>query len=60
MQELLQYVELIKKLTASKYSKDVLFYNVGNWYSREHYREITLEELCDFVIDIMVEKEELI
>jgi len=60
MQELLQYVELIKQLTASKYGKDVLFYDVGNWYSREHCREITLEELQDFVMDIMVEREELI
>jgi len=51
MQELLQYVELIKQLTASKYGKDVLFYDVGNWYSREHCREITLEELQDFVMD---------
>ncbi len=52
MKELLKYIELIRKIALREYEKDILFYNDGTWYSREHCKEITLEELEDFILNI--------
>lgn len=51
-QELLKYIELIREIASREYEKDILFYNEGAWYSREHCREITLDELEDFILRI--------
>jgi hypothetical protein len=51
MEELLFYVNLIKQLVCRECEKEILFYNDGEWYSREHCRNISLDELKEFVLD---------
>lgn len=51
MKELMVYVEIIKTILDSDYGKEVVFYKNGEWYSREHSRVITLDELKDYVLD---------
>jgi len=53
MQELLLYIETLKALIDTYYEKETVFYDEGKWYSREHCRNITPEELTDWVKDIL-------
>jgi hypothetical protein len=51
MEELLFYINLIRQIVCREYEKEILFYNDGEWYSREHCRNITLDELKEFVLE---------
>ena len=51
MKELMVYVEIIKTILDNDYGKEVVFYENGEWYSREHSRIITLDELKEYVLD---------
>lgn len=53
MKELLAYTELIKTIIDRYYFKEVVFYNDGEWYSREHSRHITVEELSEWLEEIV-------
>lgn len=52
MNELLAYVDIIKSILERDYGKEVVFYNNGEWYSRDHCRYLTLEELKEYVLDV--------
>lgn len=52
MQELLTYINMIKRILDRHYEKEIVFYDNGSWYSREHCREISLEELEDFLLEV--------
>lgn len=57
MKELLKYVDIIKDIINYHYEKEVVFYNNGEWYSREHSRNITLEELAIWVQELTYHEE---
>ena len=44
------YVNMIKEVLDRHYGKEVVFYNDGEWYSRDHSRNITIEELRDYLL----------
>jgi len=52
MNELLAYVNMIKKVLDRDYGKEVVFYNEGEWYSRDHSRNISLEELEAYLLKV--------
>ena len=57
-QELSAYIEIIRRIATRHYGKEIIFrQNDGTWYSREHCRCITLEELEDLIMKI-TDKEE--
>ncbi|MCE5220197.1 MAG: hypothetical protein LLF98_02720 [Clostridium sp.] len=53
MKELLLYIQTLKQIVDENYGKECVFYDEGEWYSREHSRHITPQELCDYVISIL-------
>jgi hypothetical protein len=55
MKELLLYINTLKQIIDSYYEKEVVFYNIesGTWYSREHSREISHEELTNWAWDLV-------
>ena len=58
MKELLIYVDIIRNIVTNYYEKEMLFYDKGEWYSREHCRIITTDELKDWIKDITTDEEE--
>lgn len=52
MNELLAYINMIKKLIDNDSEKETVFYNDGEWYSRSHSRNISLKELEEWVLSI--------
>jgi hypothetical protein len=52
MEELLLYIHTLKQIVDENYGKECVFYHDGMWYSRDHSRDITPQELCDYVIRI--------
>ena len=50
MKELMMYIEMIKEVLDREYGKAVVFYNEGEWYSRDHSRNISLEELREYLL----------
>jgi len=52
MNEIMAYVNMIKKVLDRSYGKEVVFYNEGEWYSRDHSRNITLEELEEYLLEV--------
>jgi hypothetical protein len=44
------YVNMIKEVLDRHYGKEVVFYNDGMWYSRDHCRNITVDELRDYLL----------
>jgi hypothetical protein len=57
MHELMTYVNIIKTILDRDYGKEVVFYDDGDWYSRDHCRNITLEELKEYILKV-TDKEE--
>lgn len=57
MNELMAYVNMIKKVLDRNYGKEVVFYDSGDWYSRDHSRNISLEELEQYLLQV-TDKEE--
>lgn len=55
MNEFMTYVAILKTAADRIYGKEVVFYDGGEWYSREHGRYITPEELAEFVIGLFTE-----
>lgn len=55
MKEFQFYIDLIKELIDSNNLKGTVYYNDGEWYSREHSRNITLEELKAMVLAVAME-----
>ena len=53
MKELILYVEALKEIICMRYEKQMAFYGEGEWYSREHGRVITSEELVNWVLEIV-------
>lgn len=53
MQELMLYVNLIKEILDRNYGKEVVFYNEGQWYSRDHSRNLTLDELREYLLQVL-------
>lgn len=51
MKELLAYVEMIKAVLDREYGKGVVFYDDGEWYSRDHSRNISIEELRKYLLE---------
>jgi len=49
MNEIMAYVNMIKKILDRYYGKEVVFYNNGEWYSRDHSRNISLKELEEYL-----------
>jgi len=52
MEELLHYVSILRNIITNHYEKEMVFYNDGEWYSREHSRNISLKELEDWIMQI--------
>jgi hypothetical protein len=52
MNELMAYVNIIKDILDRDYGKEVVFYDNGEWYSRDHSRIITTEELREYVLKV--------
>lgn len=50
MKEIMMYVNMIKEVLDRNYGKEVVFYNDGEWYSRDHCRNITVEELREYLL----------
>jgi len=50
--ELLEYVEIIKTILDRSYGKEVVFYEDGRWYSRDHCRYISIDELAEYIYDV--------
>gem|GEM_PF-4559990 len=50
MKELMAYVNMIKDVLDREYGKEVIFYSEGEWYSRDHSRNITVEELREYLL----------
>jgi hypothetical protein len=48
--ESMAYVNMIKEVLDRNYGKEVVFYNDGEWYSRDHCRRITVEELREYLL----------
>lgn len=44
------YVNMIKDVLDREYGKEVIFYSEGEWYSRDHSRNITVEELREYLL----------
>lgn len=52
MKEFMTYVAIIKEILDREYGKEVVFYDNGEWYSRDHSRKITLEELREYILEV--------
>lgn len=52
MNELMAYVDMIKTVLDRDYGKEVVFYDEGEWYSREHSRKISFEELSAYLLKV--------
>lgn len=52
MKEFQFYIFLIKELIDTNNLKGTVYYNEGEWYSRQHSRNITLDELKEMVLEI--------
>lgn len=57
MNELMAYVKALKTIIDRDHSKEMVFYDNGKWDSREHCRNLTIEELCQWALEIS-DKEE--
>lgn len=57
MQELYLYAKVLKEIIDRHYEKETVFYDMGEWYSRYHSRNLTLDELVKWVLEIS-DKEE--
>lgn len=55
MNEFDRYVSTLKRIADRHYGKEVLFYDSGEWYSRDHCRNLTTEEVCDYVFELSTE-----
>lgn len=55
MKEFQFYIDLIKELIDSNNLKGTVYYSDGEWYSREHSRNITLEELKEMTLAVAIE-----
>lgn len=53
MEEFLLYIETLKHIIDTDYGKEAVFYEEGKWYSREHCRNISPEELTEWVLRIV-------
>lgn len=51
MQETLLYAEVLKRIADIGYGKECLFYDNGDWYSRDHSRNLTHIEVCSYVME---------
>jgi hypothetical protein len=58
MEEFLLYTKTLKEIITRHYEKEMVYYDCGEWYSREHCRKITFQELCDWVLEITTLNEE--
>lgn len=56
MKEFQFYIDLIKELVDTNKLKGTLYYNEGEWYSREHSSAITLGEIKEMVLEIASQK----
>lgn len=52
MNEIMAYVNMIKKILDRDYGKEVVFYNNGEWYSREHSGKIDLNTLQEYLLKV--------
>jgi len=52
MKEFQFYIDLIKEFIDTDNLKGTVYYNEGEWYSREHSRVITLVELKEMLLEI--------
>lgn len=50
IKEFMMYINMIKEVLDRSYGKEVVFYNDGEWYSRDHSRNITIEELREYLL----------
>lgn len=53
MKDILSMIDFVKELSTLIYGKQVFFYDYekGEWYSREHCRIVTLEEILEWLKD---------
>jgi len=52
MKEKLLYVEILRSIINRYYEKEMVFYDNGEWYSREHCKNISIEELKIWILKI--------
>lgn len=50
MKELMAYINMIKEVLDREYGKEVVFYHDGEWYSRDHSRNLSIEELREYLL----------
>ncbi|MFZ4454260.1 hypothetical protein [Salibacterium aidingense] len=55
MNELLTYVAIVKTIADRIYGKEVIFYDNGQWYSREHSRYISDDEVAELTIGLVTD-----
>lgn len=60
MNEFLLYINTLKKIIDRFYERETVYYHLeeGEWYSREHCRVISNEELVDWVLELSDEDDE--
>ena len=52
MEEFKLYIETLKEMIDKHYDKEMVFYSDLGWYSREHCRNITPQEMCEWVLEL--------
>jgi hypothetical protein len=56
IKELKLYIETLKRIIDRHYLKETVFYSDQGWYSREHCRYISNEELTNWILEITEEE----
>lgn len=57
LEEFKLYINTLKEMVDKHYDKEMIFYDDLGWYSREHGRNITPQELCDWVLELNKEED---
>lgn len=53
MKEFQLYINTIKSIIDTFHEKETVFYNDGEWYSREHCRNLSSEELTGWALSLI-------
>ena len=53
MEELLLYINTLKKIIDKHYEKEVIFYEEGKWWSREHSKYISPKEVTEWALELI-------
>lgn len=58
MNEFVLYINTLIKISEINYGyKSCLSYNDGQWYSRDHSRNLTPEEVSEYILNIVADND---